>query len=197
VGDARPKHGSFTSQRQRRAVRLAALAMALALPVTACTRTTSTPDRPTTGTPLAEQRAGADGICTRFAVAALSSDTAIDRGSADARQRAAEQFGTSALVAQFTGQGADPEWAGLLAHEAYVAVSTAAVADDPPPIGLGEAAAGVVARRTAIGESGWRERLPDIVVYCTLVIGQQGWKVDTVSFSEDGSATSGSAQASP
>jgi hypothetical protein len=167
------------------------LAAALATTLSACTRTA--PSAHHSG--AAQAPAGPGTICARFAVAALSSDTAIDAGPADARRRAADQFGTSALRQQLTGQGDDSAWVALAAHQASVSVSTTTVTDDPPPVGPNQAGAGVVAHQAASGSGGWHEALPDTVVYCTLVADGASWKVDSVTFTTDTSADDATAAA--
>ncbi len=207
MGDARPKSGysantpghSQACHRAARAPRRTAAAMLLAaigLTLTGCAHANNrtagfAPDRAAQAT-----RAGADRVCARFATAALSSDTVIDHDPSDARRRAAQLYGTSALEAQFVGQsGADPQWPTLVAHEASVSVRTSPVDDDPPPITANETSAGVVAHPTAHGAHAWTQTLPDVVVYCTLGATGPSWTVTAVTFSGNGVAPAASTAA--
>lgn len=131
-------------------------------------------------------------VCARFAAAALSSDTAIDRGPADARKRAAGQWGTAELVDRLGGEGRDTTWDLLAAHRARVQVDTSPVGDDPPPPRDGKAGAGVQARKVAVAADGWRQELPGTVVYCSLIRDDVGtWKVSAVSFADSTSSEAG------
>jgi hypothetical protein len=165
-------------------VTAAVIASALA----GCAAAAPTAHRAGAGNPAGPTRAGASQVCARFAVAALSADTAVDSGPGNARQRAAVQFGTANLNQQITGQGNDPVWSTLVAHQADVTVTTTPITDDPPPAIPGQAAAGVIAHQTALGSAGWRLSLPDTVVYCTLTATGVSWKVDAVTFTDDGTA---------
>lgn len=189
MGDARPKTcniGVRWAARPRVAATVAVAALSLV--IAGCAHT-SRPRSVATHPAHAASRLGADQVCAHFATTALSSDTVIDQNPSDARRRAAELFGTSALTAQFVGQtGDDPQWAALVAHEATVTVTASPVIDDPPPITSTQAAAGVIAHQTAMGLHGWHELLPDVVVYCTLAATGTTWTVTGVTFSDDGTS---------
>jgi len=129
-------------------------------------------------------RAGVQDLCARFTIAALGSDTTTDAGPADARRRAAQQFGTPALIDRLAGEGRDPRWRVLAEHRGRVQVSTTTVADDPPPQDGDHAGAAVLATRTAVADNGWRDELPSTVAYCALQRTQDGWKVADVTFSD-------------
>lgn len=134
------------------------------------------------------QRSTVVEICSRFTVAALSSDTRTDRGPADARDRAAQQYGTPELMDQLGGEGRDQSWPVLVQHQARVVVDTAQVQDDPPPARGNQVGAAVSASRVAVGADGWRQELPGTVAYCSLVNEGAGWQVAAVSFSDDTSS---------
>ncbi len=172
-------------------VRRAGWCMAAALLATACAHTaspTQPPDTATVPQTLAsatdQARHGGADLCARFTIAALGSDTATDAGPADARRRAAQQFGTPTLIDGLVGEGRDTTWPILAEHHARVQISIAPVADDPPPQDGEHAGAAVVATRTAVADDGWRRELPSIVVYCALRRTQDGWKVADVIFSD-------------
>jgi hypothetical protein len=119
---------------------------------------------------------------------ALSVDTTIDHSPADARHRAADQFGTSALDGQLTGQGSDATWPTLVARHAHVVVTTTPDDDDVPPATGTQTAAGVIAVPVAVGSDGWRQPLPADVVFCTLNQTSAGWKVAAVAVSDTGAS---------
>lgn len=163
----------------------------LLLTVTACSATASSrePSTPTppdsTGSSAVDaRRAAAVDVCARFTTTALSVDTATDTGPADARTRAAQQFGTAALVRALTGDGHDPLWDVLVAHRGRVIVKTTTVADDPPTGDSTHMGAAVIAARTAVAEQGWRQELPSTVAYCALTATPAGWKITDVSFTD-------------
>ncbi|ONI88063.1 hypothetical protein ALI22I_20190 [Saccharothrix sp. ALI-22-I] len=132
--------------------------------------------------------------CSAFALAALSGDTTVDRGPADARRRAAAQFGTPQLVEQLAGEGRDHDWDALADRGARILVDTRPIGDDPPPMRADRAAAGVVAGRVAVADDGRRQDLTSTAVYCTLVRTDQGWRVADVAFSDaPGTGGAGSA----
>lgn len=137
----------------------------------------------------AQARQAAQRVCADFAVAALSVDGVIDRGPADARQRAAAEFGTPALVERLGGEGRDHEWTSIVRRHARVQVDTTPIADDPHAPAEGRAGAGVLARRVAVGKDGRRQELAATATYCSLVATAQGWKVADVAFSD--ASTSG------
>jgi hypothetical protein len=125
----------------------------------------------------------AEDTCAQFAVLALSIDTATDHSPADARQRAAIRFGTPALAAQLIGDGRDPAWPALTQHHAHIDVTTSRIQDDNtnrsggPRTGIA-----MLATRTAIGADGWRHPLPDIALYCSLILNATGWAIANVAF---------------
>lgn len=153
-------------------------------PAPASTSTTG----PTTSSLEAAREAALE-VCARFAVAALSADSAIDRGPSDARRRAVAQFGTPALIERLGGEGRDHEWSVIAQHRARVQVDTAPIGDDPPAPSADRAGAGVLARRVAVADDGWRQVLASTATYCALVRTSEGWKVADVAFSD--SSTSG------
>lgn len=130
------------------------------------------------------QRASVQDICARFTAMALSSDAEVDRGPADARGRAASTFGTSELAAMLAGEGRDQSWPTLADHKAHIQIVTEPVGDDPPPVQANQASAGVLATRTAIGADGWKQVLPGVVAYCSLIPQDGSWKVAAVTFSD-------------
>lgn len=190
MGGARPKTGSpHHILSLSRGFGLALIAL-VALLGTACSRTTpggqdtaSTTAPGATGT-TGVQRSTVVEVCSRFTVAALSSDTTTDRGPADARSRAAQQFGTPELIDQLGGEGRDQTWPVLVEHKARVVVDTSEVQDDPPPARGNQVGAAVSASRVAVGADGWRQELPGTVAYCSLVNEGAGWRVAAVSFSD-------------
>ncbi|WP_336159952.1 hypothetical protein [Amycolatopsis sp. VC5-11] len=128
-------------------------------------------------------------VCARFTVAALSVDTATDTGPADARRRAAQQYGTADLENTLAGEGRDRTWTDLAARRARVHVDTEPITDDPQPSDDRTAAAGVLATATASAPDGWRQKLPTLAAYCSLTQAGRAWKVAGVSFSDsDGGA---------
>lgn len=186
MGGARPKHDSRQHHLPAQRARVLIIAF-IALAGTSCTRA---PDAgapaaaPPTGTTADPQRASVLDTCSRFTVIALSSDTQLDRGPADARRRAASQFGTADLARQLAGEGRDQMWPTLVEHTAHIQVDTAPIGDDPPPLQPDHGSAGVLATLTAVGAGGWRQALPGFAVYCSLTSGGDGWKVDSVTFSD-------------
>lgn len=122
--------------------------------------------------------------CADFTVAALSTNAALDRGPADARHRAAHHFGTPELTTQLAGEGRDHHWPLLAQRSARVHVTTTPVHDDPPPQTGSQAAAAVLAQRTATSTDGWRHALPDTVAYCTLTRATHGWQVTSITFAD-------------
>jgi hypothetical protein len=122
--------------------------------------------------------------CGRFAIAALSVDTTIDRGPADARLRAAHEHGTPTLAAAVAGEGRDPAWLLLAERQGRVVVTAEPVEDDLPPPQPDRAAAAVRTRRAALDSTGRREPLPDVVIYCELAKLTEGWKVTAARFVE-------------
>jgi len=172
----------------RRALRSVELVLftVFAVGIAGCGRQPAS-DQPTSTTAESASppdRGAAQEICGRFTIAALSTDAAIDRGPADARRRAANQFGTPALVDQLAGEGRDHDWPLLTQHRAHVQVATTPVADDPQTPTDTQAAAGVIAHRVAVGPDGWQHALPGTVAYCSLTRGPDGWKVTTVTFTD-------------
>jgi hypothetical protein len=169
--------------------------VAVALFIAGCSRPASNSSPPSPqSSPPAETTTARDAVeevCARFAVVALSSDTTIDRGPADARRRAADQFGTPRLAEQLAGEGRDHDWPLLAAHRARVQVDTEPIGDDPPPSTPQRASAGVIARRVAVGDAGWRQDLPSTATYCSLVRTGQGWRVDRVGFTDSTSSGAG------
>lgn len=168
---------------------------ALALTVTAlvlvgCSRTPpDSQQHPGMAPATSASAADAQDVCARFAEMALGVDTVIDHSPADARHRAADQFGTSALTSQLTGQGTDATWSTLAAHRAHVVVTTTPDDDDTPPLTGNRAGAGVIATLAAVGSDGWRQPLPSDVVFCTLSQTSTGWKVAAVSISDTDTST--------
>ncbi|WP_406639140.1 hypothetical protein [Amycolatopsis sp. WGS_07] len=130
--------------------------------------------------------AAAAEVCARFAVAAMSVDTAADTGPADARRRAARQYGVPALENALAGEGRDETWTGLAARHARVHVETRPITDDPPPGEDGTASAGVLATPTASAPDGWHQQLPTLAVYCSLTQTGREWKVSSVTLSDSG-----------
>lgn len=197
MGDARPKTGSphhFVSLARGFSLALIAL---VALLGTACSRTapggrdaaspTATGETGETGS-TGVQRSTVVELCSQFTVAALSSDTTVDRGPADARSRAAQQFGTPELIGQLGGEGRDQTWPLLVQHKARVVVDTSEVQDDPPPARGNQVGAAVSATRVAVGADRWRQELPGTVAYCSLVNEGTGWRVAAISFSDSTSS---------
>lgn len=127
--------------------------------------------------------------CARFAVAALSVDAATDRGPADARRRAAHEYGTPTLTVGLAGEGRDTDWTLLGQHHAWVTVTTDLAVDDLPLPDGGLVAAAVIAHRTAVSNTGWRHDLPSTVVYCTLTHTADGWRITDITLAD--SAASG------
>lgn len=146
------------------------------------------PVEPPTSATNAIQEAGHE-TCTRFAIAALSIDTATDRGPADARRRAAHQYGAPTLTVGLAGEGRDTDWTVLSQHHARVTVTTELAVDDLPLPDSGQVAAAVIAHRTAVNNTGWRHDLPSTVIYCTLTHTAHGWRITDLTLAD--SAASG------
>lgn len=161
-----------------------AASVAAILSITGCGSRDPGPDasRPTRSA-TAVVRDDLEDTCTRFVISALSVDSTTDRGPADARRRAARDYGSPDLVTSLQGEGRDSDWALLVAHRARVHVTTEPVADDPPPVRTDAGAAGVHATRIAVGVD-WRQRLTDTIVYCSLRHGPDGWRVTRISVSD-------------
>lgn len=157
-----------------------------------CVRSTMSDQQPPAPAPIHQTAQVAldrvvQDTCARFTIIALSTDAAIDLGPADARRRAAQQFGTPALADRLAGEGRDHHWPLLAHHHAHVEVTTTPVTDDPPTLldaHDSQAAAGVVAHRTAIGPDGWKQALPSTVAYCSLSRSPDGWWVTDITFAD-------------
>ncbi|GAA4009763.1 hypothetical protein GCM10022247_34880 [Allokutzneria multivorans] len=172
----------------RRRRTLAALAATVILLASACTPP-NTP--PTTEGPDALDARRTDriafGLCSAYTVAALSNNTFTDTGPADARTRAAEQFGTPAFIRAAQGEGRDPLWPVLTEHRARVETTTESAEDDPPPATAHNASTAVLAHRTATNDSGWTQRLPSLVVHCSLARSTAGWRIAEVTVADSDS----------
>lgn len=127
-------------------------------------------------------------VCSDFAAAALAFDTARDQGPAQARKRAAVQFGTAELEARVGAEAPSTVWTTVAAHRGRVEVTVTPVRDDPPAPREDRAAAGAVAKRVAVGESGWRQELSTMVTYCSLRREAQGWRVADVRLADSDSS---------
>ncbi len=157
------------------------------LAATACTSPATTEhEAPPTVAQAApgQARAAAAEVCRRFTTVALGVDATRDLSPAEARQRAAHRYGTPALAEQLAGHGHDPTWALLVRHDAHIEVRTEPVSDDPPPVRGDSVGAAVTATRTALGPRGWTQRLPEVVVYCSLVRTSDTWRVTAVTVSD-------------
>lgn len=143
---------------------------------------TSPEVRPTTSHPVAP-----DAVCRRLAVTYMSVDTRHDTGPADARQRAAQNYGTPALRRQLDGGGSGrgsrfTRWAR---HDGHVEITNIrAVRDDPPPTTGGHTAAGFVLSGHVAGTGQWRQPYGPVAVYCSLDKRPAGWRVDHVQVSQ-------------
>jgi hypothetical protein len=115
-------------------------------------------------------------------------DTTRDTSEADARERAAQRYGTPRLAAELAGghgQSLDfPTWA---THHATITTGRQPYAGDPlPPDQPTVAYRATVITRQARGADGWPQPLPPAAVFCTLVPAPGGWLVDHVDLSLGG-----------
>lgn len=180
MDQARPK-----SARPRRILRRAGPILVAAGVCAQCAASCARGPAPSQSSPeSALPVAAAAEVCARFTVAAVSVDTSTDTGPADARRRAARQYGTADLERTLSGEGRDSAWTDLAARHARVQVDTEPIADDPQPRDDRTASAGVLATATASAPDGWRQKLPTLAVYCSLTRDGREWKVSAVAFSD-------------
>ncbi len=189
MGGSRPKTDSSARIWSASRASVLFLIAFTALAGAGCSHTSSTDSDPASATPgsaaeEAPQRTNMVEACSRFTALALASDTEIDHGPADARRRAALQFGTAELTRTIAGEGRDQTWPTLAEHKARVQVDVEPIEDDPPPLRPDRGGAGIRAQLTAIGVDGWRQPLPGMAVYCSLVSSGDDWKVEAVTFSD-------------
>ncbi|MFJ8966677.1 hypothetical protein ACIRG5_45510 [Lentzea sp. NPDC102401] len=124
-------------------------------------------------------------VCSDFAAASLAFDTTRDQGPGQARQRAAERFGTPELASRLSAEGrSTTTWNMVAARRGRVEVTTVPVRDDPPAPREGSAGAGAVATRVAVGDAGWRQELSTVVIYCALGREDSGWRVTGVRLAD-------------
>lgn len=128
-------------------------------------------------------------VCSDFAATSLAFDTTRDQGPGQARQRAAERFGTPELASRLSAEGRSTAWAMVAARRGRVEVTTAPVRDDPPAPREGRAGAGAVATRVAVGDEGWRHELSTVVTYCALRREDSGWRITDVRLADSESST--------
>jgi hypothetical protein len=109
-------------------------------------------------------------------------DARVDASRAEARARAAAQYGTPGLQQQLRGAGRDPEFDAWRAHRAVVTpVLVPYSGEAPPPDTLNRAYRAVTVRGTAAGEDGWQAPVAAVTVFCTLTgSADAGWKVSSI-----------------
>jgi hypothetical protein len=185
VDHARPQP---PTPRPRRPLSLL-LALAATTPAISCSHhptTVTAAHPPTSATPSTPDAPAAPpgDTCARFAIAALSSDTTIDHNPGDARQRAAQQFGSAGLANHLAGAGNDQTWPAMVTHSAHIVVDATPINDDPPASTTDHAGAGVLTQRTALAPDGWRQQLPTLAVYCTLANDGSRWAITAITMSD-------------
>lgn len=120
----------------------------------------------------------------------LSPDTRTDTDPAAARMRAADRWGTTALrggLAATSPVRPTPEWTDWAAHHARVDAHPVPYIGEPaPPPEPERAYAALQLARTALGDGGWRQELPQITVYCTARTEAGRWLVDELQLTEAG-----------
>jgi hypothetical protein len=127
-------------------------------------------------------------VCDHFATAYFAIDATRDTSEADARERAAQRYGTPRLAAELVGghgQSLDfPTWAS---HHAVITTGLQPYAGDPLPADRPTVVyRASVVTRDALGTDRWRQPLPPAAVFCTLAPVQDGWLVDRVDVSLGG-----------
>lgn len=115
-------------------------------------------------------------------------DTTRDSSEADARQRAADRYGTPRLAGELTGgHGRSLDFPTWASHRATITTGPQPYAGEP--LGRDQptlAYRAAVVTRDAIGADGWRQPLPPAAVFCTLVPAGGGWVVDHIDLSLGG-----------
>ncbi|MGH3857815.1 MAG: hypothetical protein ACRDR6_30865 [Pseudonocardiaceae bacterium] len=115
-------------------------------------------------------------------------DTTRDTSEADARQRAADRYGTPRLSAELAGgQGRSLDFPTWASHHATIQTQLRPYAGDVLPADQPTLVyRATVVTREVIGADGWHQDLAPAAVLCTLVPATGGWLVDHVDLSLGG-----------
>ncbi|WP_340672146.1 hypothetical protein REH65_33070 (plasmid) [Saccharopolyspora sp. ID03-671] len=80
---------------------------------------------------------------------------------------------------------ATPQWSEWAAHRAHITAHTVPYIGEPPPIpDTQHQYVALQIARTAIGDDGWHQNLPEITVYCTASAAPDRWLVDQLQLTE-------------
>ncbi|MFI5614950.1 hypothetical protein [Amycolatopsis sp. NPDC051903] len=142
---------------------------------------TSGPDTPRSTSTNSLVNASPQDVCSDLGIASVAGDTSVDYGPADARRRAAQQYGTPALQQQWAGSGQDQQWDALKAAHARINATATPVGDDLPPAQNGQASAAATITPTATLPNGQHQPMTTFVIYCGLQQVNGAWRVTTVN----------------